>query len=160
MHVPGMGQGVPRLRLVPSFWSSLGHSVSVMALAGMLFSMVMRTGHPEGNSSNWCPGAVWGTFLNLITTLLQLPLQPSLFLLVETMTHGCFPSHRFWLLLTTFSPTFHIIVLLFYLSCIISFCTRILAPQGQDFFCSFCFVLLSFCFVHQCISCTYYRVWP
>lgn len=81
MHVPGMGQGVPRLRLVPSFWSSLGHSVSVMALAGMLFSMVMRTGHPEGNSSNWCPGAVWGTFLNLITTLLQLPLQPSLFLI-------------------------------------------------------------------------------
>lgn len=54
-----MGQGVLRIRL-PLFFGLIWATPDVVVLA-TVFSMIMRTGHPEDNSSNWCIGAVLGT---------------------------------------------------------------------------------------------------
>lgn len=62
-----------------------------MALVGVLFSMVMRTGHPEEDSTNWCVGAVLGTFPEVIAPTILVSYC------WESMTQDCFPSSRFWL---------------------------------------------------------------
>lgn len=60
MSSPGMEWGVPRIMLPPSFWSYMHCSRSARALAGVLFSMIMKTGHPEDSSSNWYTDALFG----------------------------------------------------------------------------------------------------